>query len=946
MNSLDVRTKFLSFFQQRGHTVVPSASLIPAGDPTLLFVNAGMVPFKDVFLGKDERSYSRATSVQRCLRVSGKHNDLEEIGPSPQHQTFFEMLGNFSFGDYFKAEALEFSWEFLTKDMGLPGEQLHPTVYVEDDESAKIWAKIKSVPERQIVRLGADENFWSMGDTGPCGPNSEIIFDRTGECRRDGSDCPITCDCDRWWELWNNVFMQYDRAADGTLTALPKKGVDTGMGLERLTAVLQEVGSTYETDLFTPILAEIADLTGVTYERATDAQRTALRILADHARATAFLIADGIRPSNEGRGYVLRRIMRRAIYYGRSRLISTDYLRPLVRRVGGLMSDVYPELHQAATALVTTAEEEEEKFIQTLGRGTAAVEALADSAQALRQTFRTAAEDPQAKFNWASRAISLADLHFRDSRLPETLKELFLEQYQSVLGAEPWNSTPEALRHAAAIEPTLNGEIAFFFKDTYGIPPDLTARVAEEHGLRVDLRGFEEALDEQRQRGREALGEARVQHEAMQAALAGLPPTTFLGYETLACDARVLGVLADGTRITEAGEARAIELVLDRTPFYAEGGGQAGDRGRISGTGFEIAVAGVRSANGVFVHSGTLTSGRIVEGDSARAEVDEDARRATMRNHTATHLLHKALRVVLGPEARQAGSLVAPDRLRFDFLHTRPLSDDELRETERIVREQVMLDRPVRTDVLPAQDAIASGADAMFDEKYGEEARVVAVGNGDVFSKELCGGTHCHATGEVGAFFIVDQRSVGAGVRRIEAVTGDNAYRWMDARRAIVEQLAREHNVPAEELPDRIHALEERAKEQPKVAVSNLPDPAQLIERAQRLGDNGALLIVDRVDAADADALRDFGDELRRRAGSAAVVLGTVIEDKPSIVVMLTPDQVQAGLDAAFIAKQLGREMGAGGGGRPDIATAGGREPSSLDAALAKAREILTAPAS
>jgi len=873
MQSAQIRRKFLDYFEQRGHTIVPSASLIPAGDPTLLFTNAGMVPFKDVFLGAERRSYTRAASVQKCLRVSGKHNDLDTVGPSPQHHTFFEMLGNFSFGDYFKEEAIAFAWEFLTKELGLPPDALHPTVFEEDDESAQIWSKVKGVPATSIVRLGPEDNFWAMGDTGPCGPNSEIIYDRTGRCLKDGSDCPITCDCDRWWETWNLVFMQYDRSADGTLTPLAKLGVDTGMGLERLTAILQGVPSNYETDVFAPLLDRLRELTDNAREIPPD-RLPAYRAIADHARAVAFCIAAGLMPSNDGRGYVLRRILRRASYQGRLLSLERPFLAEICGVVIDTMGDAYPELREAASRIDDIVSDEEERFLATLDAG--------------------------------------------------------LTRLETALAGETKNRV-------------LSGEEAFRLYDTFGFPIDLTRKVLEARGWSVDEAGFEGALDEQRERGREALAQERGHEEALVGALRDVEATRFLGYETMTADAKVLALFAGGARAQTAAEGDTVQLVLDATPFYAEGGGQVGDRGRISGPNGEVAVETVHKlGHGVFVHSGRIARGGIAEGERVRAEVDESSRRATMRNHTATHLLHRALRMVVGPQAKQAGSLVAPDRLRFDFLHGRPVTDDELRETERIVQEQVLLDRPVRTDVMALQEALALGADAMFDEKYGEEARVVTVGDGDAFSRELCGGTHCRHTGEIGAFFITEQRSVGAGVRRVEAVTGLNAFEWMSARRQVIDQLAREYNVPPAELPERLRALQERAREMPRASSAALPDPAQMLERAEsfRGKDDGTLLILDSVDGADATALRDFGDELRRRADSAAVVLGSVYDGKLNVVVMLTPDLVQRGLHAGKLAKEIGGAMGAGGGGRADVATAGG-DPSRLAAGLAKARELL-----
>ena len=942
MESSQLRSKFLAFFEARGHTIVPSASLVPAQDPTLLFTNAGMVPFKDVFLGQEQRSYNRATSAQRCLRVSGKHNDLEEVGPSPQHHTFFEMLGNFSFGDYFKEGAIEFAWEFLTKELGLPADALHPTVYEEDDDSAKIWSRVKGMPADKVVRLGAEDNFWAMGDTGPCGPNSEIIYDRAGACLNDGSNCSLTCNCGRWWELWNLVFMQFDRGPDGTLTPLAKPGVDTGLGLERLSAIMQGVSSTYETDLFTPIFEEIASITGITYEEASEEQRTAMRILADHSRAAAFLIADGIRPSNEGRGYVLRRLLRRAIYYARTRLIGNiEYLDRLVRKVGGAMSDAYPELQREAAFLIAVVEDEEQGFVETLGRGRAAVAGLAQFARHLHQFLKDVAQKQQYRFDWASSRRSLASL-FSSSDLPEPVKAPFLRPYEELLGQEPWNASLDSLQRAVSLEPTLTGETAFLLWDTFGVPPELTAEVAADNGLAVDMAGFDRALEEQRERGRGARELGQEQEEALLAATRDLPATQFVGYDALAADATVLALFGPEGRSSTVAEGEEIELVLDTSPFYAEAGGQVGDAGCIVGPDGEVEVATVqRIGHGVFVHRGQVTRGRIAEGEQVSAELDEASRRATMRNHTATHLLHRALRVVLGSQAKQAGSLVAPDRFRFDFLHNKPLTDDEMREAERIVREQIVLDQPVSVDVMPMQEAVALGADAMFDEKYGEDVRVVSVGEDEPFSRELCGGTHCRATGEIGAFFIVDQRSVGAGLRRIEAVTGLGAFDWIDARRQVVDELSHEYNVPLAELPDRLRALSASGGRARERSQSALPDPAELIARADER--NGTLLIVDWVDAVDATTLRDFGDDLRQRAKSAAVVLGSVLDEKLNVIVMLTPDLVDGGMHAGKIAQQIGKAMGAGGGGRADVATAGG-DPLSKEAFLDRTRPLVPTP--
>ncbi|OGO50522.1 MAG: alanine--tRNA ligase [Chloroflexi bacterium RBG_16_68_14] len=876
MESAQIRQKFLSYFEERGHAIVPSSSLVPAQDPTLLFTNAGMVPFKDAFLGIERRPYTRAASVQKCLRVSGKHNDLEEVGPSPQHHTFFEMLGNFSFGDYFKEEAIAFAWELLTKGFGLPADVLHPTVFEEDDESAEIWSRVKGLPASEVVRLGAEHNFWSMGDTGPCGPNSEIIYDRTGRCLTDGSDCHLTCECGRWWELWNLVFMQFDRAADGTLTPLAQHGVDTGMGFERLAAILQGVETNYETDLFVPLIKQLqiqcGDADPIPRERLPS-----YRAVADHARAVSFLIADGLVPSNEGRGYVLRRILRRASYQGNLLGLDRPFLSQICEGVIEIMGGAYPELTESAGRIADLVSDEEERFLSTLEAGLTRLEAV---------------------------LVGEAKVTARGTVLP--------------------------------------GEEAFRLYDTYGFPIDLTRKVLEARGWSVDEQGFNEALDAQRQRARSARELERGQEEALLSQVGGLPATRFFGYETLAVEARLEALFVGEQRAETASAGAVVAVVLDTTPFYAEAGGQVGDSGRIVGPKGEIEISAVHSiGQGVYLHHGQVVRGDVREGEQVHAEVDEQSRRATMRNHTATHLLHRALRVVLGQQAKQAGSLVAPDRLRFDFFHNKPLTDEELRDVERIVREQVLLDRPVRTEVLPIQQALDLGADAMFDEKYGQEARVVSVGDGDAFSRELCGGTHCRATGEIGAFLIIDQRSVGAGVRRVDALTGTGAFAWMDTRRQVVEQLSREYNVPPEELLERLRALSAtggRARELPKPAAANLPDPDEVLSRAEKR--DGTYLVVDWIDNVDAATLREFGDELRRRVKSAAVVLGSLFDGKLNVAVMLTDDLVKKGLHAGKLADQIGKEMGAGGGGRPDMGTAGG-DPERRQAGLALARELL-----
>ncbi len=872
MRVAEVREAFLRYFEQQGHTRVASSSLVPAGDPTLLFTNAGMVQFKDVFLGLEQRPYRRAVTVQKCMRVSGKHNDLENVGPSPRHHTFFEMLGNFSFGDYFKRDAVRFAWEFTTGTLALPAKRLVLTVFEDDEEAAQAWAAL-GVPPARVLRMGEQTNFWMMGDIGPCGPTSELHYDRGPEtCTCGRHDCSVALDngCERWLEIWNLVFMQFNQAPDGTRTPLPKPGVDTGMGLERIVQVIQGVASTYDTDVFLPMLDRIQTLLGHSaIERAEHA--VAYRVLADHGRAMTFLTADGVVPGNEGRGYVLRMIMRRAMRFGRRAGASGPVLGYLADAVIAVMGDAYPELRASAAFIHQVLGAEEDRFSQTLGAGL--------------------------------------------SRLDDLITEV---------------------RRAGGT--MLPGADVFRLYDTYGFPPDLTRDVAREHGLEIDEAGFAEEMARQRERSRGALAfQFDVSERAVYAALrdAGTV-TTFVGYETLAVDGVILAVLVDGRRAPYAAAGADVEVLCDRTPFYAEAGGQVGDTGEIRSPQGVVTVADTQQpVADVWVHRGRVAAGIVREGDPVRLAVDAARRRDIMRNHTATHLLHKALREVLGDHARQAGSLVAPDRLRFDFVHLRGLCSEERARIEARVNEQVLAGLPVRTAVMPYREAVASGAMALFGEKYGDEVRVVSV---DEYSRELCGGTHVGATAEIGLFLITGEGSVGAGVRRIEAVTGRGAAARVHDAAVDLRAAADALRVPPEELPararqlaDRLHALE-RELERVRVQAA-APDVETLVRRAHDV--EGIAVIGVAVPGADQAALRTLGDRVKPHLPSGLVVVAAPADGRLEIVIMATAGAVQRGADAGKVMQVLNRRLGTRGGGRADLAQGGGGDPARLEAVMA-----------
>lgn len=861
ITSAELRHRFLEFFRGKGHTVVPSSPLVPQNDPTLLFTNAGMVQFKDVFLGRDDRPYSRAASAQRCVRAGGKHNDLENVGYTARHHTFFEMLGNFSFGDYFKREAIHYAWEFLTGTLGLPAERLWVTVYATDDEAHDIWQREIGIPAARITRIGdkpggGSDNFWQMGDTGPCGPCSEIFYDH-GPTVVGGPPGSPEEDGDRYIEIWNLVFMQYERDEQGALHPLPKPSVDTGMGLERLAAVLQGVHSNYDIDLFRRLVQAAGRETG-----ASDLDNPSLRVLADHVRACAFLITDGVIPGNEGRGYVLRRIVRRAVRHGYKLGVRQPFFHRLVPDLVAEMGQAYPELAATEARVVAILRQEEERFFETLEYGMAMLDG----------ELRTLSEN----------------------------------------GGQ------------------LNGETAFKLHDTYGFPLDLTQDVCREYGVAVDLAGFEAAMGRQREQAR-AAGRFRMDAALEYAGAA----TVFRGYDALAVDdAKVLALYHAGTAVPMLTAGQEGIVVLDRTPFYAESGGQAGDAGELTAGGLRFTVRDTQKIQGdVFGHTGHLAEGMLRLGDVITAQVDGARRQRTMRHHSATHLLHKALREVLGPHVQQKGSLVDADKTRFDFSHAAPLTAEEIGRIEALVNAEVLANLPTRVRVLPLEEARQSGAVMLFGEKYGDTVRVLDIGG----SCELCGGTHVSRTGDIGLFKITSESGVAAGVRRVEAVTGDVALTFVGAQLALLQQAAGLLKTVPAEVPARITQLQDQlktaerelARMTSRLAASQGGDLA-----AQAVSVAGAQVLAARLDGVDAKALRETLDKLRDRLGTAAIVLATVSESKVSLVAGVTADltdRVKAGDLVNFVAQQVGGK----GGGRPDMAQAGGTDPSRLGEALA-----------
>ena len=863
MKSAEIREKFLKFFESKGHQIVGSSSLVPFDDPTLLFTNAGMNQFKDVFLGFDKRPYNRATTSQKCVRAGGKHNDLENVGYTARHHTFFEMLGNFSFGDYFKQDAIKYAWELLTEVFKLPKDRLWVTVYAEDDEAYDIWAKQVGVPVERIIRIGdnkgaryASDNFWMMGDTGPCGPCTEIFYDH-GEGIPGGPPGSPDEDGDRYIEIWNNVFMQFNRDENGVMHPLPKPSVDTGMGLERISAVLQHVHANYEIDLFQTLIAA-----AVRETKSVDKDGPSLRVLADHIRACSFLIADGVIPGNEGRGFVLRRIIRRAIRHGWKLGVRAPFFHKMVPDLVAEMGEAYPELKSGQSKVMDMLKLEEERFFATIEHGMAILDA-------------------------------------------------------------------ELAAMEAAGNKVFNGETAFKLHDTYGFPLDLTADICREIGVTVDGAAFDSAMARQKEQAR-AAGKFKM---SAQLDYDG-PATTFHGYETLEAKGNVLALYKDGAPVNELKEGDMGVVVLDNTPFYAESGGQVGDRGALQSVHGIFAVEDTLKLQAtVFGHHGVVKTGTISVGNGVTAKVDIAARNRTARHHSATHLMHKALREVLGGHVQQKGSLVDPDKTRFDFAHNAPMSEAEIRKVEALVNAEILANAATEARVMPLEDAQKTGAMMLFGEKYADEARVLTIGS----SKELCGGTHVERTGDIGLLKIVSEGGVAAGVRRVEAVCGDVALAWLDAQQSTLAEVtaalkAQPNEVVAKvtQVVDQLKSLEkELARLKSKLASSQGDDLA-----AQAADIKGAKVLAATLEGADVATLRETLDKLKDKLKSAAIVLAAVSDGKVSLVAGVTADltgKVKAGELVNLVAQQVGGK----GGGRPDMAQAGGTDPSGLPAALA-----------
>lgn len=878
MTGNDIRKRFLTYFAAKGHTVVESSPLVPHDDPTLLFVNAGMVQFKRVFMGEDKRDYVRAATSQRCVRAGGKHNDLENVGYTARHHTFFEMLGNFSFGDYFKKDAIHYAWDFLTKEIGLDPQKLWVSVFEDDDEAFGLWEKVKELPQGRIVRMGEKDNFWAMGDTGPCGPCSEIHIDQGVEAGCGRPDCKLGCDCDRFLEIWNLVFMQFNRSEDGTMTPLPKPSIDTGMGLERIAAVTQGKFTNYDSDLFAGIIAAIAKAAGVQYGEDA-AVNTALRVIADHSRATTFLVADGVLPSNEGRGYVLRRIMRRAIRFGRSLGLKKPFLTGVTEAVIGEMGEAYPHLHGARELLAKVVHNEEVRFLETLDNG-------------------------------------LAMLHQEMKRLQE-------------VG-----------------EKAVAGEFIFKLYDTFGFPVDIVKDIAIEKGMLADEAGFNAAMEVQRNQSKKSWKATSLAEmgSGVRALLDAGLRTHFVGYETRHHRGVISGLLsAGGDSLEQAGTGEQISVVCPETPFYAESGGQSGDRGMIIGPQGKARVENtVAAGEGLVLHRAEVVEGSLSLGETVELKVAEGKRQRTANNHTATHLLQAALREVLGEHVKQSGSLVNPDRLRFDFTHFSPLSREELARVEKIVNEGIRGNSQVSTAVLDREEAIKDGATALFGEKYEAKVRVVSVGQ---ISKELCGGTHVSATGEIGLFKILSETGIAAGVRRIEAVTGPGAMERFQQVEAQLGVLAAKLKTTPEELPGKIEKMLGRQKELERevsrlTADLSVNDLDSMLGNAQEIG--GVKVVVAQIAMDSPKTMREVGDRVRDGLGSGIAVLGGVFEGKVSLLAMVTKD-LSSRFHAGQIVKEVATMVGGSGGGRPDMAQAGGTMADKLPEALAAVPGIITA---
>jgi alanyl-tRNA synthetase len=873
MTGNEARKIFLEYFKKHNHRHVRSSSLVPQDDPTLLFVNAGMVQFKRVFTGDEKRDYTTAVTAQKCVRAGGKHNDLENVGYTARHHTFFEMLGNFSFGAYFKEKAIVFAWDLLINGYGFDPEKLYISIYKDDDQAFEIWNKQVGVPAERISRLGDEDNFWAMGDTGPCGPCSEIHIDRGKEFGCDDPNCAVGCDCDRWLELWNLVFMQFERSEDGTMAPLPKPSIDTGMGLERIISVLQDVPTNYDTDLFVPIMDRVGDVSGKKRGESKEVD-VAMKVIADHSRSAAFLICDGVLPSNEGRGYVLRRIMRRAIRYGRSIGLTKPFLHKTVQTVFSIMDEAYPELKESAAFILNVVKNEEEKFLETLEHGMKLLEA--------------------------------------------TVEDLKKRQAQVIPGG-----------------------VIFKLYDTFGFPVDIIQDHVKEMDIDLDLDGFDAAMAEQKARSKSKKTFAGVGDAYKRLTSAGVK-TVFKGYDAIEMQSELLIVVKDDAEVDRAGTGDKIEVVTPETVFYAESGGQAGDRGLFENDACVIEITDtLKDPSGLFIHKGKVVKGCCKKGDAFTLKVDAALRRATAANHSATHILHTALRNVLGDHVKQSGSLVTPDRLRFDFTHFSAVTLEELAAIETDVNTHIIENHAVITKEMDMEEAVRSGATALFEEKYGDVVRVVSQGD---FSQELCGGTHTHATGDIGLFRILSEGGIASGVRRIEAVTGLAALETVHADQAAMEKMADLLKSNKDDVVDRLETFvaEKKAVEKELAAlkaqiasksVENVEDDIREI--------NGLKVLSKRVEIENPSQLRDLADKFKTRLGSGVLLLGAESNGKALLISMVTDDLTKT-VKAGNIVKTAAGIVGGGGGGRPEMAQAGGTKPEFLDNALESVFETVS----
>ncbi|MFO7971912.1 MAG: alanine--tRNA ligase [Desulfobacterales bacterium] len=872
MTGNEIRRKFLDYFEKHNHQIVRSSSLVPSDDPTLLFVNAGMVQFKRAFLGEEKRAYVKAATSQKCVRAGGKHNDLENVGYTARHHTFFEMMGNFSFGDYFKEKAIDFGWDLLTNGYGLPEDKLWVSIYLDDDEAHDLWSRNIGVPENRILRFGEEDNFWAMGDTGPCGPCSEIHIDRGEEfgCGKPG--CDVGCDCDRFLEIWNLVFMQFDRDVSGKLTPLPKPSIDTGLGLERLISIIQDVPTNYDIDLILPIINKVEDLSEKRFGKSREAD-VAMKVIADHSRAASFLIGDGVLPSNEGRGYVLRRIMRRAIRYGRNIGLTRPFLHETAHVVFDIMKSEYPDLSEASAFITNVIKNEEIRFSETLDHG---LRILNDG---------------------------LADLK-----------------------AKGQTQVP--------------GDLIFKLYDTFGFPVDIVQDVVRDEELSLDMEGFDRQMSAQRERSRSVAAFAEISNAYKNLSAAGILPE-FVGYDKLSCESKVLLLVQDGRETQKASTGLPVEVVTEVTPFYGEAGGQAGDTGKITGDDLDMEISDtIKDPTGLIIHKGKIISGHIEKGETITLTVDQSKRDATACNHTATHILHFALRKILGDHVKQAGSLVAPDRLRFDFTHFSQTDSETLDKIETLVNQKIRQNIPVQMIEMDAEEAFKSDATALFEEKYGDRVRVISMND---FSKELCGGTHTNMAGNIGFFKITGESSVASGIRRIEALTGAAAVEYIQKNSKIMHDCAKLLKENPEAVPERIKkilsaqkSLEKEIEQlKAKIAMGSADWAEEDIKPV-----NNISVLAKKVTVGTAAELRDLADRFKEKIKSGIVVLGSSADSKALLIVVVTKDLTHR-FHAGKIVKQVASVVGGGGGGRSDMAQAGGTRPEHLDQALEKVYEVV-----